>query len=131
MFRKSAGLAAGLALATTVTGLVALTPPTVAHATATAAEAAAPHAGVASAAAVAAAAPILWRACAGEGVPAGMECGALDVPVDWSRPRGKQVRLELVRLPATEPARRIGSVLGVPGGPGGSGVEDLKRAAPT
>jgi pimeloyl-ACP methyl ester carboxylesterase len=59
-----------------------------------------------------------------------MECGALDVPVDWSKPRGKQVRLELVRLPATEPARRIGSVLGIPGGPGASGIDDLRRAAP-
>ncbi|UBU09484.1 alpha/beta fold hydrolase [Nonomuraea gerenzanensis] len=74
-------------------------------------------------------AQIEWRACGGEGDPAGMECGALDVPVDWSQPRGERISLELVRLPATEPARRIGSVLGVPGGPGRNGVDDLKLAA--
>ncbi|NJP94637.1 alpha/beta hydrolase [Nonomuraea sp. FMUSA5-5] len=76
------------------------------------------------------AAGVVWRACGGEGVPAGMECGAIDVPVDWSRPGGKQVRLELARLRATEPAARVGSVLGVPGGPGRDGIEDLKLAAP-
>ncbi|MGW3350504.1 alpha/beta fold hydrolase [Nonomuraea rubra] len=109
--------AAGVAMATLsgLVGLVGLGP----------AQAAAAPAG-----AVQGPVPVAWRACTGEGVPSGMECGALDVPVDWSKPRGKQVRLELVRLPATEPARRIGSVLGIPGGPGANGIDDLKRAAP-
>ncbi|MBB5079117.1 alpha/beta fold hydrolase [Nonomuraea endophytica] len=69
-----------------------------------------------------------WRDCADQGVP-GMRCAAIEVPVDWARPDGRKVRLELARLPATEPARRIGSVLGVPGGPGSNGIEDLKHGA--
>ncbi|WP_146615602.1 alpha/beta fold hydrolase [Nonomuraea aridisoli] len=70
-----------------------------------------------------------WRECEGAGVPAGMRCAAVEVPVDWAEPDGRKVTLELARLPATEPARRIGGVLGVPGGPGAKGIEDLKRAA--
>ncbi|NAS26414.1 alpha/beta fold hydrolase [Herbidospora sp. NEAU-GS84] len=70
-----------------------------------------------------------WRACAGPDTPADLECAAIEVPVDWARPHGATITLDLARLPATEPARRIGSVLGVPGGPGAKGVEDLRRAA--
>ncbi|WP_170990742.1 alpha/beta fold hydrolase [Herbidospora galbida] len=71
----------------------------------------------------------LWRDCAGRDLPADMRCATIEVPVDWAEAGGPRITLDLVRLPATEPARRIGSVLGVPGGPGASGVEDLKRAA--
>ncbi|MEU4549208.1 alpha/beta fold hydrolase [Nonomuraea dietziae] len=70
-----------------------------------------------------------WQACTGQNLPAGMECAAIEVPVDWARPAGRRVKLDLARMPATEPARRIGSVLGVPGGPGAKGIEDLKHAA--
>ncbi|MEV4176711.1 alpha/beta fold hydrolase [Nonomuraea sp. NPDC049709] len=73
-----------------------------------------------------------WRPCAGANVPAGMECATIEVPVDWARPQGPKVRLDLARLPATGttgPARRVGSVLGVPGGPGANGIDDLKHAA--
>ncbi|MFD9940423.1 alpha/beta fold hydrolase [Nonomuraea sp. NPDC059023] len=73
---------------------------------------------------------LIWGACSDAELPAPMECASLDVPVNWAAPGGRTVRLDLVRLPATEPARRIGSVLGVPGGPGSSGIDDLKRAAP-
>ncbi|MEW9549679.1 alpha/beta hydrolase [Nonomuraea sp. NPDC050783] len=79
--------------------------------------------------AYAATARLGWKPCAGEGRPAGMECAAIEVPVDWSRPEGRKVELELARLRATEPARRVGSVLGVPGGPGANGIEDLAHAA--
>ncbi|GII60891.1 alpha/beta hydrolase [Sphaerisporangium krabiense] len=70
-----------------------------------------------------------WRDCAGEGAPTGLQCATIEVPVDWAAPDGRRIRLDLARLPATEPARRIGSVLGVPGGPGAEGIEDLKLAA--
>ncbi|MEU6716497.1 alpha/beta fold hydrolase [Nonomuraea sp. NPDC046802] len=72
---------------------------------------------------------LAWRPCAGRDVPAGMQCAAIEVPVDWARPGGRTVKLDLVRLPATEPAGRIGSVLGAPGGPGRNGIDDLKLAA--
>ncbi|WP_157548420.1 alpha/beta fold hydrolase [Nonomuraea candida] len=132
------GLAAGLALTalagTTAAPAAASTPaPASAPAAGTssgpgvAAPASAPAAGTSLGPGVAA--PVTWRPCTGEGVPEDMECGSIEVPVNWARPRGKQVRLDLARLPATEPARRIGGVLGVPGGPGSDGIEDLKRAA--
>ncbi|NRQ33720.1 alpha/beta fold hydrolase [Nonomuraea sp. NN258] len=70
-----------------------------------------------------------WQDCAGQGIPAGMQCAAIEVPVDWAEPDGPKVELDLARLPATEPAHRIGSVLGVPGGPGADGIEDLKSGA--
>ena len=71
-----------------------------------------------------------WQACAGENLPEGIRCATVTVPVDWKKPRGRKITLELARLPATDPANRIGSVLQVPGGPGAEGVEDLKRSAP-
>lgn len=67
-----------------------------------------------------------WGACP-DG-PVDLRCATLDVPVDWSRPHGRRLTLDLARLPATG-ADRLGSVLVVPGGPGGSGVDDLKRSA--
>jgi hypothetical protein len=45
------------------------------------------------------------------------------VPLDHDEPRGTQIGLSVARLPATDPSRRIGSLLVNPGGPGGSGVE--------
>lgn len=51
------------------------------------------------------------------------QCGTVSVPVDWARPEGERIDLALVRLPATDPAARIGSLVDVPGGPGDSGVD--------
>ena len=50
------------------------------------------------------------------------KCARLTVPVDYSNPDGATVRLSLLKVPATNPARRIGSLVVDPGGPGGSGV---------
>jgi pimeloyl-ACP methyl ester carboxylesterase len=52
-----------------------------------------------------------------------MECATIEVPVDWSTPDGQKIVLEMARFPAIDPARRIGSVLTIPGGPGQGGVE--------
>lgn len=51
------------------------------------------------------------------------ECTLVNVPLDHDKPRGASIQLSLVRLPATDPGNRIGSVFINPGGPGGSGVE--------
>jgi pimeloyl-ACP methyl ester carboxylesterase len=75
------------------------------------------------------AATLRWTACAGEDVPAGMECATITVPLDRDRPKGRTITLDLARLPATDPGRRIGTVLELPGGPGGSGIDDLKYSA--
>lgn len=54
-----------------------------------------------------------WRAC-GEG----FDCGAVIVPADWSQPRGHKITVGLARLPARDPAKKIGTLLHNPGGPG-------------
>ncbi|MFB9893684.1 alpha/beta hydrolase [Planobispora takensis] len=79
---------------------------------------------------------ITWGSCAGmrpaEGrkLPAGTECGTLTVPLDYADPRGGTVDLALIRVKATGPGRRLGSLVFNFGGPGGSGVDILPLAAP-
>jgi pimeloyl-ACP methyl ester carboxylesterase len=58
----------------------------------------------------------------------GFQCATARVPLDYDQPRGAQISLALIRLPAGDPAHKLGSVFLNPGGPGGSGV-DLVRDA--
>jgi pimeloyl-ACP methyl ester carboxylesterase len=77
----------------------------------------------ATTAAPAPAGSIAWGPCdPAEEAPERVLCGTLDVPVDWRKPRGPKITLALAKLPAADPAQRIGSLLINPGGPGGSGV---------
>ncbi|MDQ1644681.1 MAG: hypothetical protein QOJ50_865 [Cryptosporangiaceae bacterium] len=50
------------------------------------------------------------------------QCGAMQVPADWSDPGGPTLGLALLRIPHTGRGA-IGSLLVNPGGPGASGVE--------
>ncbi|GII96184.1 alpha/beta hydrolase [Sinosporangium siamense] len=75
----------------------------------------------------AAAAPeIAWAPCADNRA---VECGELQVPVDWGRPGGARFGLAVARLKAAEPGRRIG-VLAVNFG-GGPGTDFVQGAAST
>jgi pimeloyl-ACP methyl ester carboxylesterase len=65
-------------------------------------------------------APIDWGPCPSGGVD---ECGTIAVPLDYDDPTGETITLALRKSPATDPARRIGSLLVNPGGPGGSGFD--------
>ncbi|MBB4965663.1 alpha/beta fold hydrolase [Saccharothrix violaceirubra] len=65
-----------------------------------------------------------WTA---SGCPTGLDCGTLELPVDWARPHGETFRLALARRPAVPGARRIGVLVVVPGGPGDSGVDHVSR----
>jgi pimeloyl-ACP methyl ester carboxylesterase len=56
-----------------------------------------------------------WTPCAG--APA-VQCGTLQVPVDWSKPGGPRVPLTVARRPADNPAARVGTLFYNPGGPG-------------
>ncbi|MEV0402966.1 alpha/beta fold hydrolase [Actinoallomurus sp. NPDC050550] len=84
------------------------------------------------------AADITWQACsryvgAGfEGLRMGrmprvrplmarMECGTLRVPLNYDQPNGRKISIAVTRLPATDPAHRLGSLAVNPGGPGASG----------
>ena len=54
---------------------------------------------------------------------AGTQCGTVELPLDYDKPRGGTTEVALLRVQATDPAQRIGSLFVNPGGPGGSGVE--------
>ena len=45
------------------------------------------------------------------------------MPLDYDQPNGAKISIAMVRLPAADPAQRIGSLFLNPGGPGGSGVD--------
>jgi pimeloyl-ACP methyl ester carboxylesterase len=61
-----------------------------------------------------------WRACGGK-----LQCATLTVPVDYSQPDGASVDLAVARLRATEPDRRLGSLVFNFGGPGDAGAATL------
>jgi pimeloyl-ACP methyl ester carboxylesterase len=71
---------------------------------------------------------VSWSRCNEEFGP--FECGTVRVPLDYDSPKGASVSIALIRLPATEPTRRIGSLFLNPGGPGGSGVDFVLFAGP-
>ncbi|WP_420093235.1 alpha/beta hydrolase [Mycolicibacterium sphagni] len=82
-------------------------------------------------------APVEWSPCrmiGGDGasqIPAGAQCGEIDVPVDYAKADGPVAHLALVRFPAT--GQKIGSLIVNPGGPGESGVDaamDLVSSLP-
>ena len=51
------------------------------------------------------------------------QCSLANVPLDYDSPNGASIGLSLVRIPARDPAHKIGTIFLNPGGPGGSGVE--------
>lgn len=63
-----------------------------------------------------------WQPCA---EAPEFDCATIEVPLDYDKPRGKRIEIALARRPASNPDERIGSILMDPGGPGGSGVQDV------
>lgn len=64
---------------------------------------------------------ITWEDCPEAVNEPGVECGRIDVPMNYSDPQGKKINVGLVKLPAKEKSR--GSVFVNPGGPGSSVYE--------
>ncbi|MEA2220691.1 MAG: hypothetical protein QOJ35_3317 [Solirubrobacteraceae bacterium] len=85
--------------------------------------------GICAAAASAAPQKVSWSRCFAKLGP--FECGTVQVPLDYDAPNGATVSIALVRLPATDPSRRLGSLFFNPGGPGGSGVDYTVFAGPS
>ena len=56
-----------------------------------------------------------WFSCRAE---TGFQCATARVPLDYRDPGGSTIRLALIRQPATDRARRIGTLFFNPGGPG-------------
>ena len=67
---------------------------------------------------------LAWTAC-----DPGFECAKAPVPLDYDDPTGTTIELALIRVKATSPSARIGSLFVNPGGPGGSGVDIVRNAA--
>jgi pimeloyl-ACP methyl ester carboxylesterase len=55
-------------------------------------------------------------------------CSTAQLPLDYDHPHGPTVRVALLKVPAADPAHRIGSLFLNPGGPGGSGKDIARRA---
>ena len=64
-------------------------------------------------------APVAWSPCGS------LQCGSVTVPLDFNRPDGPTIQIAVARHPAEVPSERIGSLVINPGGPGGSGINDL------
>jgi pimeloyl-ACP methyl ester carboxylesterase len=64
--------------------------------------------------------PVAWAPCDN-----GLQCGTVTVPIDYADPSGGFLHIAVARRPASDPAHRIGSIVINPGGPGGSGIDDL------
>jgi pimeloyl-ACP methyl ester carboxylesterase len=56
------------------------------------------------------------------------QCARLLVPFDYAHPDGRRFSLPVIKLPATDPKKRLGSLVVNPGGPGGSGVQYAMEA---
>ncbi len=54
-----------------------------------------------------------------------LQCGTVAVPLDYAQPQLGTIQIALAMHRASDPAQRIGSLVIDPGGPGGSGVNDL------
>ena len=63
-----------------------------------------------------------WQACT---EAPGFECATVRVPLDHTRPAGRQITLAVTRLPAG--GDKIGTLFFNPGGPGGPGVAALQQ----
>ncbi|MEV5558765.1 alpha/beta hydrolase [Nonomuraea wenchangensis] len=70
--------------------------------------------------------PAVWGACprvTGKAVNAALECATVQVPLDYSRPSGRSIKVAINRIKAktSRSADRLGALLINPGGPGASG----------
>ncbi|MEU1921447.1 alpha/beta hydrolase [Streptomyces albogriseolus] len=73
--------------------------------------------------------PLTWSTCGKN-----LECATIKVPQEYTEPDGRQIPLAVMRHRATDPGRRIGSLVFNPGGPGVSAtgtLRDLPRTAGT
>ncbi|MFC4124705.1 alpha/beta hydrolase [Nocardia rhizosphaerae] len=59
----------------------------------------------------------------------GFQCAMARVPLDYHSPQGEQLELAVIKLPATDPGLRIGTLFVNFGGPGPSGVDRLRARA--
>ena len=71
-----------------------------------------------------------WEACGTtpEAEAADVECARAPLPLDYDDPEGEQIEIAVGRVPAADPAQRIGSLFFNFGGPGGPAVDYVQAA---
>ncbi|MFF8266857.1 alpha/beta hydrolase [Streptomyces sp. NPDC016562] len=70
---------------------------------------------------------LTWHPCAKPDGPAAQECAELPVPLDYAHPAGRQITVAVSRIRSDRPEARRGTLIVIPGGPGGSGVQRLTQ----
>ncbi|MGW7438952.1 alpha/beta hydrolase [Streptomyces sp. NPDC054849] len=81
--------------------------------------------------------PLKWGECeaptpaqgGGPTPPKDWQCATLDVPLDYAKPEGETIPIDLIRAKARDQKNRLGSLVFNFGGPGGSGITTLPGAA--
>lgn len=69
--------------------------------------------------------PLRWSTCEGSGQrDARQECTTVFVPMDYSDPGGRKIGIAVSRIPSEKPGARRGALLLIPGGPGGSSLDE-------
>lgn len=69
---------------------------------------------------------LLWRPCEQQ---SRADCATLRVPVDRARPGGPSIDIAVARHKATNPDKRVGTLVYAPAGPGSSGVDAVTSDA--
>lgn len=59
---------------------------------------------------------VKWGPCGGDSL-AHLDCGTLEVPMNWDNPSGPKISLSMNRV-KTNAKRKIGTIFFNPGGPG-------------
>ena len=68
-----------------------------------------------------------WQDCSDGTSP--FQCGTVTVPLDYGNPGGQTITIALKKLPASDGDAEHGSLFTNPGGPGGSGIQELEAQA--
>lgn len=56
------------------------------------------------------------------------ECGTVELPLDYDKPKGATTDVAYLRVPAKDQKNKIGTLFLNPGGPGGSGIDIASQA---
>lgn len=65
---------------------------------------------------------IEWQSCPFT-APSQLECGTMEVPLNYAQPEGEKINIAVSRIKARKPASRQGVMLLNPGGPGSRGLD--------
>ncbi|MFJ8191695.1 alpha/beta hydrolase [Streptomyces sp. NPDC096094] len=67
---------------------------------------------------------LTWTACEGGAADPRQQCATLQVPMDYADPDSPLIDIAVSRIPSENPDARRGALLLIPGGPGGSSLND-------